>query len=102
MKRNWFHTESLLRRLLRKEPRDVEARLLLATLYRHTRRSREARRELRRLERMEHAETWQMEIQQELRQLDAVQSDPSHDGPVPEKRRATAASQRATDAPEVA
>ena len=38
VKGRWFEAESLLLRLLADDPADVEGRLLLATLYRHTRR----------------------------------------------------------------
>ena len=39
---HWFEAEASLQQLLRRSPRDVDAGLMLATLYRHTRRYDEA------------------------------------------------------------
>jgi hypothetical protein len=61
----WFEAESHLLRLLREEPSDAEGRLLLATLYRHTRRTDLAQAQLDRLERMPEATRWRWEILQE-------------------------------------
>ena len=66
---NWYEAETTLGRLLRYEPRDVEARLMLATLFRHTRRWPEARQQLLRLERLEGCEKWILEIGAELNLL---------------------------------
>ena len=52
---SWFEAETILGRLLHLYPRDVEARLLLATLLRHTRRYQEALDQLDRLERLRDA-----------------------------------------------
>jgi hypothetical protein len=65
LKGNWFQAERLLRERLEQEPRDLEARLTLATLLRHTRRPADARAELERLERFEGARRWVWEIQRE-------------------------------------
>jgi hypothetical protein len=65
---HWYEAESLLRKLLRKSPGDIEAHLLLATLYRHTRRGDEMRDRLRRLERLDGAQQWRWEVDRE-RQL---------------------------------
>jgi len=59
---NWYEAETVLGRLLRCEPRDIEARLMLASLLRHTRRLQEARQQLIRLERLEGCEKWSLEI----------------------------------------
>ncbi len=59
---SWFEAETILGRLLRLHPRDVEARLLLATLLRHTRRYPEALDQLDRLERLRDAAKWTQEI----------------------------------------
>lgn len=64
---NWFETECVLKNLLRRNPRDVEAGLMLATLYRHTGRTAEAERELDRLERIDEAARWALEIAMERR-----------------------------------
>ena len=59
---NWFIAETILSRLIDHNPRDLEARLLLATLLRHTNRYKEASDHLARLERLEGAVKWQLEI----------------------------------------
>ncbi len=64
---NWFETESVLKNLLRRNPRDVEAGLMLATLFRHTGRTAEALQELDRLERIDEAARWALEIAMERR-----------------------------------
>lgn len=71
----WLEAETTWKELLRIEPRDADARLALATLYRHTGRFREALRELDRLDRLEGAAKWQQEIQRE-RQLVAELAQP--------------------------
>jgi len=63
--RNWFEAETLLKRILREKRDDVDARLMLATLYRRTDRLAEADACLRRLEQMEGAEKWALEIGRE-------------------------------------
>ncbi len=66
---NWFEAERVLRKLLRHDRRDLDARFMLATLFRHTGRPREAEAELRRIERMEGAEKWALEISRERQVL---------------------------------
>ena len=66
---DWVATEQLLRQLLKLEPDDVEARLMLATLWRHQGRDDEAARQLDRLERTEAAGPWCDEIAREKQQL---------------------------------
>jgi predicted Zn-dependent protease len=65
LKGNWIEAERLLGGLLRRDDRDVDARLMLATLLRHTRRFDEATRELNRLVRLEGAQKWALEIRRE-------------------------------------
>lgn len=69
---NWYQAEQLLRRLIREDSRDVDSRMLLATLYRHTARIDESRRELRLLERIERSAKWNWEITQEHAELDRL------------------------------
>jgi hypothetical protein len=70
---HWIEAETGLLDLLTVRPRDAEARLLLATLYRHTGRVLEAVRELGHLERLDTALQWQWEIARERERLrDAV------------------------------
>ena len=62
---NWLEAERILDRLIRDDPRDLEARLMLATLLRHTRRIEEATAQLNTLVRLEGARKWEMEISRE-------------------------------------
>ena len=57
---------------MRKNRRDVEARLMLATLLRHTRRPEEAARQLEVLVRLDEARKWELEIQHEWNMLAAA------------------------------
>ena len=74
---SWFEAETILGRMLQRDPRDVEARLLLATLLRHTRRYDEAADQLSRLERLRDAEKWQREIDAERCWIAQSQSEPA-------------------------
>jgi len=65
---HWLDAEGTLHDLLTRDPSDVDGRLLLASLYRRTRRRDEAQRALARLERVDGAEKWHDEIRRE-RQL---------------------------------
>jgi tetratricopeptide (TPR) repeat protein len=69
---NWFEAECCLNMLLKKNPRDIEAMLMLATLYRHKERYDEAGNLLRELERLEDALPWKFEIRSEKRKLMAA------------------------------
>ncbi|MBX3415224.1 MAG: tetratricopeptide repeat protein [Pirellulales bacterium] len=62
---HWLDAETTLHELLARDPRDVDARLLLASLYRRTRRHDEAQRVLARLERLDGGEKWIDEIRRE-------------------------------------
>lgn len=62
---NWFEAECLLDGLLLNNPRDVEAKLLLATLYRRTERFHDAERELAILCKYEECNPWTLEIELE-------------------------------------
>ncbi len=75
MKGNWFEAENVLVQLLRRDPNDVDARLKLATLLRHSGRHDEARRALRLLSRTDGTSKWKIEIQHELERL----SEPTDD-----------------------
>jgi hypothetical protein len=65
LKGAWFEAESLFTQLVDGDPRDVEARLMLATLLRHTSRPAEAQRQLDELDRLERAQKWRAEIEHE-------------------------------------
>ena len=66
---NWYQTELCLVQMLKHEPRDVDARLMLATLLRHVGRQAEGIEQLRRLEKTEGHEKWRLEIHREWNQL---------------------------------
>ena len=64
---NWYETEHLLLGLLAKNPRDVEALMMLATLYRRTKRYAEAVGGLDKLQLLENSDRWFFEIEMERR-----------------------------------
>lgn len=75
---NWLAAERLLTRLLALDGYDAEARLLLASLLRHTERHDEARRQLHRLIASQGGAKWQPEISHELQLLDEIAADNQH------------------------
>jgi hypothetical protein len=76
LQRNWYEAERGLAGLLRRSPRDVDARMLLACVLRRTGRLDEAAGELDRLSRTEGSRKWELEIDDERRRLsDAVRRD---------------------------
>lgn len=62
---DWVSVEQTLLRLLKQDPRDAEARLMLATLWRHEGRNDDAVDQLGRLDRLETATPWRYEISRE-------------------------------------
>lgn len=66
---HWFEAETVLNKLVRHSHRDVEARLMLATLYRHTKRFEAAIKELNEIGRLDGSAKWQAEIAVERRLL---------------------------------
>lgn len=76
---NWFETERMLAEMLRNSPQDPEARLLLATLLRHTGRLDEASRQLRELGKLEAANRLAMEISRERRALAEARTESGAD-----------------------
>jgi predicted Zn-dependent protease len=69
LENNWVAAEQLLLKLLKQDARDVDARLMLATLWRRQGRREEALRQLDRLERLEAADKWRHEIAAERLRL---------------------------------
>jgi hypothetical protein len=65
LKGNWFQAQRVLAGLLRQNARDLDARLMLATLLRHTGRLEEATGELDLLTQFEGADKWALEIRRE-------------------------------------
>ncbi|MGQ9760391.1 MAG: tetratricopeptide repeat protein [Thermogutta sp.] len=91
---NLAHAESLVRAILRKSPRDVEAALLLATIWRRRGQLDAAEKLLRNLARLEMAQPWLWEIQRELMrvgesreeqppEVESTQEDKKHVGGEP-------------------
>lgn len=83
LKGHWFEAETLLRQLLRYCSRDVDALLMLATLYRRTQRYDEAAKQLDRLDRLDEARKWRWEIAQErgtLKRLAASKTNKENTG----------------------
>ncbi|MCH8921922.1 MAG: tetratricopeptide repeat protein [Planctomycetes bacterium] len=66
---NWYEAEETLVRLLQRSTNDVDARLMLATLMRHTGRYDDASGQLKQLQRLEAAGKWQLEIRREWEYL---------------------------------
>jgi hypothetical protein len=65
LKGDHFQAECLLVEMLGRNERDLDARLMLATLYRHNRRYEEAGKQLDTLARFEGIEKWTLEIERE-------------------------------------
>jgi hypothetical protein len=80
LKGDYYKVECILHELLGKNVRDLDARLLLATLLRHTRRIDEAQEQLDQLSRFEGAGKWELEIERE-RELLAEAKKNSKDKP---------------------
>ena len=66
---DWSEAEKLLGQIVKRQPGDVEARLFLATIHRHTNRLNEARDQLHRLSKLTRSAAWSMEIAREWQQL---------------------------------
>ena len=66
---NWFETECCLKNLLKKNAYDVEALLLLATLFRHLKRFSEAQKTLADLEKIDASWRWREEIELEKKAI---------------------------------
>jgi hypothetical protein len=75
LRTHWVEAEILLRRLLVKLPGDASARLMMATLFRHTGRYEEAQQELRRIEALNDGDNWCCEIETERTILNDAESD---------------------------
>lgn len=77
LKGNWFEAESVWTELVGRNPRDIEARLMLVALLRRTKRWPEAGQQLARLERLEGSELWAPEIEREREWMTQTQADPA-------------------------
>jgi hypothetical protein len=63
---NWIEAEDLLNRQLRGSERDIESRLLLATLFRRSGQTEKAREQLMDLQKFDESIHWKYEIRREL------------------------------------
>ena len=75
LKGHWKEAETLLQGLIHNEQRDVEARLLLSTLYRRTQQFERSLEELKQLEKFDEAAHWELEIDRERQIILREQSD---------------------------
>jgi hypothetical protein len=85
---DWVSTEQTLLKLLKQDPRDAEARLMLATLWRHEGRREAAVEQLDRLALLETAEPWRHEIAQERERITAVDVESEDHQEPPSERSA--------------
>lgn len=82
LKGSWTEAEKLLVRQLKKNPRDVQSRLYLATLYRHTRRLALAREQLIEIKKFDESIHWDFEIHRENQLIELIdKQDPSESEP---------------------
>ena len=83
LKGHWEEARSLLLRQLKHYSRDIESRLMLATLYRHTRQFDDAVGQLNQLEKYDPAISWKNEIARErellrlVHEYELTQHDPA-------------------------
>ena len=75
LKGDYYQAEQVLDGLLRRNLRDLDARLMLATLLRHTGRTDEASQQLDVLGRFEGAGKWELEIRRERELLAAKEQE---------------------------
>jgi tetratricopeptide (TPR) repeat protein len=75
LKGNRTEAERCLVQLLQSNDQDIEARLLLATLYRHAQRWDDAKEQLRRLQRWRNAARWNMEIRREWERISKAEAE---------------------------
>jgi len=76
---HWYEAESLLQELAERHHRDAECRLMLASLYRRTKRYEESRDLLDQLDLMETADRWALERSRERRLLEDAEPDDTTD-----------------------
>lgn len=69
---DWQAAESLLRQRLSRFPRDVESRLLLATLLRHDRRLEQASDQLDTMQKFDESHAWDFEIRRERKLIQLI------------------------------
>lgn len=67
---HWVEAQTVLEQLIHANPRDIEAHLLLSSVFRRSRRIDLSRKQLRRLYELDEAGRWRFEIERELALLD--------------------------------
>ena len=72
LKGHWIEAETLLKERLDQAERDIEARLLLATLFRHTGKLDLALLELEQMQRFDDSVHWDFEMQRERQLIDQI------------------------------
>lgn len=75
LKGHWIEAEAVLSRLLARRPEDVEARLLLTSIYRRSKRLNEARRTLDELMHCESAARWLWELRLEAKRIEQIEQE---------------------------
>jgi hypothetical protein len=93
LQQNWYEAERLVAQLLRRNGRDVDARLMLASVLRHERRFDEAAGQLDRLGRIEGSRKWDREMRREralLAQAVAAANEPAGHRDAPAERKQAA------------
>ncbi len=72
---HWTEAESILRQILRKNPRDVESGLLLSQIWRRSGQPMKALEQLGHLQKLDESLQWNMEIGREIRALESDLSE---------------------------
>lgn len=75
LKGHWTEAESLLKQRLIQAERDIEARLFLATLYRHTDKLDFASDQLDQMEKLDDSVHWKFEINRERQLIDQIREE---------------------------
>lgn len=77
---HWDEAEAVLAACLEVDPRDCQSLLLLASVYRHTKRFEAAEHTLKQLDRLETADGWWLERQAERKRLERDKPEPASPG----------------------
>ncbi len=91
LKGDWVETERLLVDLIGGNPRDVDAGLMLATVWRRAGRLDESAAQLDRLGRLDESSKWELEIQKERELIERARREPVAGGGPDESAAAEAA-----------
>ncbi len=70
---SWTDAERLFVQQLEKNPRDVQSRLFMATMFRHRRRMKQAREQLAEIQKFDESLHWEFEIQQEKKLIELIE-----------------------------